>query len=177
MNSKLAFEVSKKQQALSPRLATLPISITDISPIRPKLQEQPVLAHWALYLVPSISAPSWAFSALHLPSSSHPPVAGNAHACVTCQLQRGSAAASMEELEDKGEAEMEEDAKAEQSSEVSAHVDVLERVETQQLHAIWKRRVVLEVLDAVEFIVHEDAVRVGVEADVMHLLSSSANST
>eukprot|EP00964_Phaeocystis_antarctica_P120940 scaffold84674_cov61-Phaeocystis_antarctica.AAC.4 len=49
-----------------------------------------------------------------------------------------------------------------------AHIDGVERVELEELHAAGERRAGVELLDGVELVVHEDAVRVGVEADVMN---------
>ena len=49
-----------------------------------------------------------------------------------------------------------------------AYVDSVERVELEQLRAVLEGRAVVELLDGVELVVHEDAVRVGVEADVVH---------
>ena len=49
-----------------------------------------------------------------------------------------------------------------------AYVDGVERVELEQLRAVFEGRAVVELLNGVELVVHEDAVRVGVEADVVH---------
>lgn len=48
-----------------------------------------------------------------------------------------------------------------------AYVDGVERVELEQVHAVGEGSAGVELLDGVELVVHEDAVRVGVEADVV----------
>ena len=46
-----------------------------------------------------------------------------------------------------------------------AHVDGVERVELEELHAAGEGSAGVEILNGFELVVHEDAVRVGVEAD------------
>ena len=74
----------------------------------------------------------------------------------------------MEEVKHQGEAGLEEEAKANEGAEVATDVHLVEGVELEQLVPGGKGRAVVELLDRLELVVHEDAVRVGVEADVVH---------
>ena len=74
----------------------------------------------------------------------------------------------MEEVKHQGEAGLEEEAKANEGAEVATDVHLVEGVELEQLVPGGKGRAVVELLDRLELVVHEDAVRVRVEADVVH---------
>merc|ERR1719473_527735 len=62
---------------------------------------------------------------------------------------------------------MEEEPKADERAEVAADVDVLERIKLEQLLARGEGLGGIEVVDRLELVVHKDAVRVRVEAEVV----------
>mmetsp|Transcript_38778 Transcript_38778/g.90649 ORF Transcript_38778/g.90649 Transcript_38778/m.90649 type:complete len:245 (+) Transcript_38778:292-1026(+) len=78
------------------------------------------------------------------------------------------ATARVKEVEDGSEAGVEEEPKAHKRREIATDVDDRERVEVKQLRARGKGRAVVEGSYGLELVVHEDTVRVGVEADVVH---------